>query len=153
WQGACAAPFNAPAETVERSRQRHRQVADRRHSVQVICHRGASEFAHENTLEAYRATFELGGDGNEIDIRSTKDGVLVCFHDDMLDRLLQGQGDVSELTWEELRQLSFRNPGSFGDHCRIPTLEEVLDLHRKHGGLLHLDIKRPGLDRAIADLL
>jgi hypothetical protein len=43
-----------------------------------------------------------GGDGNEIDVRSTTDGVLVCFHDDTLDRLLQGQGEVSELTWDEL---------------------------------------------------
>ena len=146
-------PLNVPVETVEQSRQRHQQVAERRQGVHVICHRGASEFAHENTLEAYRATFELGGDGNEIDIRSTKDGVLVCFHDDMLDRLLQGQGDVSELTSEELRQLPFREPGTFGEHCRIPTLVEVLELHRKHGGLMHLDIKRPGLDQAIADLL
>ena len=81
WQTAIAEPLNAPAETVERPRQRHQQVAERRQGVHVICHRGASEFAHENTLEAYRATFELGGDGNEIDVRSTKDGVLVCFHD------------------------------------------------------------------------
>jgi hypothetical protein len=70
-----------------------------------------------------------------------------------LDRLLQGQGDVSELTWEELRQLSFREPGPFGEYCRIPTLMEVLELHRRHGGLLHLGVKRPGPDRAIADLL
>jgi hypothetical protein len=119
----------------------------------VICHRGASEFAHENTLEAYRATFELGGDGNEIDIRATKDGVLVCFHDDMLDRLLEAYGDVSDFTWEELRGFRFREPGPFGQHCRIPTLVEVFDLHRRHAGLLHLDIKQPGLDKSIADLL
>ncbi|MHC1766765.1 MAG: glycerophosphodiester phosphodiesterase [Verrucomicrobiia bacterium] len=153
WQTAFAEPLNVPAETVEQSTLRRQQVAERRQGVHVICHRGASEFAHENTLEAYQATFELGGDGNEIDVRSTKDGVLVCFHDDMLDRLLQGQGEVSELTWDELRQLPFRDPGAFGEHCRIPTLVEVLDLHQKHGGLLHLDIKRPGLDHAIAALL
>ena len=116
----------------------------------VICHRGASELAHENTLEAYRATFELGGDGNEFDIRTTKDGVLVVFHDDMLDRLLDAYGDVSEFTWAELQQFRFRDPGRFGDQCRIPTVEEVFDLHRRHAGLMHLDIKRPGLDGAIA---
>ena len=37
-------------------------------------------------LDMFRATFELGGDGNEIDIRATKDGVLVCLHDTTLDR-------------------------------------------------------------------
>jgi len=125
----------------------------RRKGPHVICHRGASEFAHENTLEAFRATFELGGDGNEIDIRSTKDDVLVCFHDDMLDRILEAYGDVSDYTWEELQQFRFRNSGRFGDQCRIPTLTEAFELHRKYGGLMHLDIKRPNLDQAIADLL
>src|SRR5262245_45058289 len=81
-----AAPLNAadPVETPAEAKQRHERVAERRKGTDIICHRGASEFAHENTLEAFRATFELGGDGNEIDIRATKDGVLVCFHDDML---------------------------------------------------------------------
>jgi hypothetical protein len=119
----------------------------------VICHRGASEFAHENTLEAYQATFELGADGNEIDIRATKDGVLILFHDDMLDRLLEAYGDASDYTWAELQRFRFRRPGRLRDHCRIPTLVEVLELQRKHAGLLHLDIKRPGLDRAISEVL
>jgi len=122
--------------------RRHERVAERRKGVDIICHRGASEFAHENTLEAFRATFELGGDGNEFDIRLTKDGVLVVFHDDMLDRLLEAYGDVSEFTWAQLQQFRFRTPGPFGDQCRIPTLVEVFELHRTHAGLMHLDIKR-----------
>src|SRR5262245_31182462 len=71
-----------PTETTAEAERRHERVAERRKGVAVICHRGASEHAHENTLEAYRATFEVGGDGNEFDIRATKDGLLVCFHDD-----------------------------------------------------------------------
>jgi putative membrane-bound dehydrogenase-like protein len=142
-----------PPETPQQAAQRHAKVAERRKGVDVICHRGASEFAAENTLEAYRATFELGGDGNEIDIRATKDGVLVCFHDDMLDRLLDGYGTVEETTWEQLQRFPFREPGPFGEAARIPTLAEVFDLHRKYGGLLHLDIKQTRIDRAIADLL
>src|SRR5262249_42487893 len=82
-----------------------------------------------------------------------RDGVLVVFHDDMLDRLLEAYGDVSEVTWAEPRQFTFREPGRFGAHCRIPTLVEVFDLHRKHAGLLHLDVKRPGLEKAIIALL
>jgi glycerophosphoryl diester phosphodiesterase len=152
-QAPAAGKVEIPPETPAEAKARHARVAERLGGVHIICHRGASEFAHENTLEAYRATFELGGDGNEIDIRATRDGVLVCFHDDMLDQSLEGYGDVSDLTWEELRRLPFRDPGPFGKHCRIPTLLEVLLLHRRHAGLLHLDIKRPGLDRAIAALL
>jgi hypothetical protein len=132
-------------------RGEQKSVAERRASVAVICHRGASEFAHENTLDAYRATFELGGDGNEIDIRQTKDGVLVCFHDDMLDLLLENAcGDVADFNWPELQKFLFRDPGPMAATARIPTLDEVLEFHKAHGGLLVLDVKRTGLDDAIA---
>lgn len=150
---AADGPVAADAESPAQAQRRHAQVAQRRKQTVIICHRGASEFAHENTLEAYRATLELGGDGNEIDIRTTKNGVLVCFHDDMLDRLLGAYGTVRETHWLELRSFRFRDPGIFGKHCRIPTLREVLLLHRRHAGLLHLDIKEPAQDKAIADLL
>jgi hypothetical protein len=142
-----------PSEIPADAARRHERVAQRRKEIDIICHRGASEHAHENTLEAFRATFELGGDGNEFDIRRTKDGVLVVFHDDMLDQLLKAYGDVSVFTWAELQRFCFRNPGRFGPQCRIPTLVEVFELHRKHAGLMHLDIKRHGLDRDIATLL
>src|SRR5256886_15512621 len=71
----------------------------------------------------------------------------------MLDQLLEAYGDVSEYTWAELQRFRFRNPGRFGAQCRIPTLVEVFDLHRKYGGLMYLDIKRPGLDGGLAELL
>jgi hypothetical protein len=142
-----------PAESLEATKVRHERVAKRLQNTGILCHRGALEHAHENTLEAYRATFELGGDGNEIDIRATKDGVLVLFHDDFLSGRLEAYGDVGDYTWDELLQFRFRDPGRFGDQCRIPTLVEVFELHRNYAGLLHLDIKRPGLDVAIADLL
>jgi hypothetical protein len=142
-----------PAETAAAAQARHAQVARRRKGPHVLCHRGASQFAVENTLEAYRASFELGADGNEIDIRATRDGVLVCFHDDMLDHLLVAYGDVSDFTWQELRRFPFRDPGPYGKACRIPTLVEVFELHRRYNGLLHLDVKKPGLETAIARLL
>src|SRR6476659_5379733 len=147
--GHAAGSPEIPHETPMAAMRRHERVAERRRGIDIICHRGASEFAHENTLEAFRATFELGGDGNEFDIRATKDGVLVVFHDDMLDRLLDAYGDVSDYTWTELQRFRFREPGRFGEQCRIPTLVEVFDLHRKYAGLIHLDIKRTGLDEAI----
>ncbi len=143
----------ARAETPDEAKRRHEQVAERRRHTCVIVHRGSSEFAHENTLEAYRATFALGGDGNEFDLRTTKDGVLVILHDDMLDRLLDGYGDVGDYTWAELQNFRFREPGRFGDQCSIPTVKEVFDLHRRHAGLMYLDIKVQGIDKAVSDLL
>lgn len=142
-----------PAETPEAAKARHERVAERRKGPGIICHRGASEHAMENTLEAFRATFLLGGDGNEFDIRTTSDGVLVVFHDDMLDRHLVAYGDISDSTWAELQRFQWRDRGKFGEQCRIPTLVEVFELHRKYAGLMHLDIKRHGQDVAIAELL
>ena len=148
------AQANDPAvESPGQAQARHEKVSARRASLAVICHRGASEFAHENTLEAYRATFELGADGNEIDIRVTRDGVLVCFHDDMLDHLINAFGDVGDYDWSDLQAITFRRPGWQADLCRIPTLEEVFALHRDRSGLMHLDVKRPGLEPALAKLL
>lgn len=139
--------------TGETDAARHARVAARRKTTAVICHRGASEFAHENTLEAYRAALELGADGNEIDIRTTRDGVLVCFHDDMLDQILDAFGDVADYDWNDLQLFAFRQPGQFGEFCRIPTLEEVFELHRRYAALMHLDVKRPGLEKQISQLL
>jgi glycerophosphoryl diester phosphodiesterase len=154
WICAASAVGDAiPDESLAAALSRHQRVAARRSDTQIICHRGAVEFAHENTLEAYRAAFDLGADGNEIDIRATKDGVLVCFHDDMLDGLLEAYGDVSDYRWATLRQFRFRDPGPFREQCRIPTLVEVFELHRKHAGLLHLDIKRPELIEPVMRLV
>jgi Glycerophosphoryl diester phosphodiesterase family len=148
----CVLP-TARAETPDEAKRRHELVAERLQRTKIFCHRGSSEFAHENTLEAFRATFELGGDANEFDLRMTKDGVLVVFHDDMLDHLLDAYGDVSDYNWSELQTFRFREPGRFGDQCRIPTLEEVFDLHRWYAGLMYLDIKVMGIDRAVSHLV
>lgn len=142
-----------PCESSAMALSRKLRVATRRSGRLVIAHRGSAEFAKENTLEAYRATFELGGDGNEIDIRKTKDGVLVCFHDDMLDFQLKSFGDVADYTWEELKRFQFRDPERFGVYTRIPTLLEVLDLHRRHSGILFLDAKASGLGPAVVTML
>jgi hypothetical protein len=132
---------------------RQRRVLQRRSQVHVLVHRGASEFAHENTLQAYQASLQLGADGNEIDIRATRDGVLVCFHDDMLDHLLEAYGTVGDYDWEELRAIPPRRPGWLGAAWRIPTLEEVFELHVEQAGLIHLDIKQPGIARDVGRLL
>lgn len=154
---ACNVPCTAKGsstacETASMVAARHAQVAQRRAGRNVMAHRGSWEFAQEDTLEAFRATFELGADGNEIDIRTTRDGVLVVFHDDMLDHHLEGYGDVGDYTWEELKRIPFRQPGPFGFWTRIPTLVEVLDLHRRYGGLMQLDFKKP-LGAEVAALL
>lgn len=88
----------------------------------TLAHRGASGYAPENTLAAFDKAIELGADMIETDVRQTKDGHLVLFHDPSVKRTTNGQGLVSELTLAELKAL---DAGSwFGREFagqRIPT--------------------------------
>ena len=75
--------------------------------VKVFAHRGASAYAPENTLAAFRLAEEQGADGIELDVQLTKDGQVVVIHDENIDRTGTGTGAVRDYTLEELRKLSF----------------------------------------------
>jgi glycerophosphoryl diester phosphodiesterase len=99
----------------------------------VSAHRGAGgalgRIAPEDTLSAYRAGIAMGVDIVETDPRPTSDGVIVNIHDTTVDRTTDGTGEVSKMTFEELRKLHVKNDRELaGDFScdRIPTLEEVL---------------------------
>ena len=85
-----------------------------------IAHRGGAAERPENTLAAFEHAVALGYRCIETDVRSTRDGVAVVFHDEQLDRLTGDTGPIAERTWAELA--SIRIDGSE----RVPRLEEVL---------------------------
>lgn len=87
-----------------------------------IGHRGAAGHEPENTLRSIRRAMELGAGGVEIDIRLSRDGELVVFHDALLRRTTGVKGVIARKTLPELQQLDA------GRGERIPTLREVLDL-------------------------
>jgi glycerophosphoryl diester phosphodiesterase len=87
----------------------------------VVAHRGGAAIGPENTIEAGRASADLGVDALEFDLHETKDGRLVLMHDDTVDRTTSGQGRVADLTLAELQTLDA------GGGAKIPTLEEVLE--------------------------
>ncbi|HRQ90652.1 MAG TPA: glycerophosphodiester phosphodiesterase [Bacteroidia bacterium] len=66
-----------------------------------FAHRGGSHEFEENTLFAFRSSYEKGIRGFELDVRMTKDGELVVLHDDSLNRTHQGSGPVEHLTADE----------------------------------------------------
>src|SRR5204862_3843660 len=96
---------------------------------QVIAHRGSSIDRPENTLASARRAIEVKADVTETDVRTTRDGVLVCLHDSDLRRTTSGKGLVGSKTLAELRALdagSWFNPKFKGE--RVPTLHELLVL-------------------------
>lgn len=100
----------------------------------VIAHRGGAGIFPENTLYAFENSWKLGVDILELDIHETADGKLVVIHDKTLNRTTDGEGNVSEKTFEEIKKLNaaykFSKDGGQTFPLReqkitIPTLEEV----------------------------
>jgi glycerophosphoryl diester phosphodiesterase len=111
--------------------ERLRQLAQR--GPIVVAHRGDSRNHPENTLAAFHAAMLAGVRMQEFDVRQTRDGVLVCLHDDGLDRTTDasvrlGPGAaVAQVDLEVLQQLDagrWRGPEHAG--ARVPTLREAL---------------------------
>lgn len=73
--------------------------------VLVIAHRGGIGLGPENTMPAFKQAAGLGVDVLEMDLRSTKDDVLVVIHDRTVDRTTNGTGRVRDYTLEELKKL------------------------------------------------
>src|SRR3954447_10415450 len=94
---------------------------------QVIAHRGSMSDRPENTLASLKRAIVIKAHASEVDVRTTKDGALVCMHDADVSRTTDGKGKVSELTLEEIRKL---DAGSWFDKRfkgeRVPTLREAL---------------------------
>lgn len=116
----------------------------------IIAHRGASGYAPEHTLEAYKLAVEMAADYIEIDLHMTKDGALVAMHDETVDRTTNGHGKVAELTLEEIKSL---DAGSWFDESfkglSVPTLEEIFNEFGDTTNY-YIEIKSPGME---ADLL
>lgn len=112
-----------------------------KHKFVVIAHRGNHVNVPENSLASYEEAIKSGADYTEIDVRTSKDGMLVIHHDGSVDRMTNGTGDVKDKTWAELSQLQLKNPKA-GDAAvyRIPTFREVLKLCKNRINI-YLDFK------------
>lgn len=109
--------------------------------IQVWAHRGASGYAPENTLEAFRLAIEMGADGIELDVQLTADGELVVIHDETLQRVSDAHGYVKDYTLAQLKALNVnKNFPKYGN-VAIPTLQEVLDLLSQTKLMLNIELK------------
>jgi glycerophosphoryl diester phosphodiesterase len=113
--------------------------------VYVIAHRGASGYAPENTIAAFRRAVALGATFIETDLQLSHDARLVAIHDDTVNRTTNGEGSVRDLTLADLRRLdagSWFGSEFAGEH--IPTVEEVLDFSKKYDAVCYLEMKSGG---------
>lgn len=109
--------------------------------TQVWAHRGASAYAPENTLEAFRLAAGMGADGVELDVQLSRDGELVVAHDETIDRVSDGTGYIKDYTLEELKAFTFNRTCPEFKEARIPTLREVYTLLKPSGLTVNVELK------------
>ena len=96
--------------------------------VVVAVHRGDWRNYPENSIPAIESIIRMGADIMELDLKLTKDSVLVLSHDATVNRCLTGKGLVSDYTLAELKAMRLKRAhGVATDSLRIPTLREALE--------------------------
>jgi len=110
--------------------------------VLAIAHRGGAGLAAENTMEAFARSYALGLRYLETDVRLSADGVLVVFHDANLDRVTDGRGPLSTMSYPQLLRLRVSRR-----HV-IPTLSDVLEAFPDACFTIDLKDERAGAELA-----
>jgi len=107
----------------------------------ILYHRGAKNYAPENTLAAFKIALEMGADGFELDTQLTLDGHIIVYHDRIVDRTTNGHGKPFQLSLTELREL---DAGSFFSEKfrgeKISTLDEVFETIGKRA-IINIELK------------
>jgi glycerophosphoryl diester phosphodiesterase len=89
--------------------------------IRILAHRGARITSCENTLEAFQRAREEGADAVECDLRLTRDGEPILFHDEDARRVAGSPRRLRDMAWNEVSELRV-----FG-RCRIPHLRDALE--------------------------
>jgi glycerophosphoryl diester phosphodiesterase len=95
--------------------------------VVVISHRGDWRNYPENSIPAIESIIRMGVDMMELDVKMTKDSVLVLMHDKTIDRMTTGKGLVSDITYDSLMTFNMKRAHNVAtDTIKVPTLREAL---------------------------
>ena len=126
--------------------------------VKIIAHRGASAYAPENTLVAFKKAIDLGATMLELDVHQTNDSHLVVIHDETVDRTTNGEGNIKDLSLAQIKLLdagSWFSPEYAGE--KIPTLGEVFDITPDSISLLielkEGSIEYPGIEERVVQMI
>ncbi len=111
----------------------------------AMAHRGFSLDGLENTMTAFAAAVDLGMTHVETDVHATRDGVVVAFHDAVLERVSDGRGRIADLDWAALRTVRV------GGAEVVPRLADLLGAWPELR--VNIDVKDWAAVTAVADVL
>lgn len=111
--------------------------------IKYIAHRGIGGLAPENTLPAFELAGKLGFWGAECDARTTSDGNWMILHDDTVDRMTNGTGQIKNLSLAEVQSLNIIPANNIINYngIKIPMLQEYLLICKKWGMVPVIDMK------------
>lgn len=134
-----------------------RPVLDVAHPL-AIAHRGSRLLWPENTMRAFGGAYDIGYRWFETDLHLTGDGVVVCLHDDTLDRTTDRTGPISDVVWADMASIdagfAFEIEGEHpfrGRGVSIPSFEELVTTYPDVSVVV--DLKQDGLARPLAGLV
>ncbi len=109
----------------------------------LTAHRGLSSVAPENTAAALEQAGKAGYYAAEFDIAPTSDGVWILMHDATVDRMTDGEGEISSLTYEEISKLKIDSGNGIDDYPdeKIITLPDAIAICRKYSMRPMIEIK------------
>lgn len=135
----------------------HRIAWARPQHISIVAHRGkTAQVKSENTMEAFRSamlilggcTSEIGTPLIEFDLRMTKDGCVIIYHDRAIDEL-----EISDLDYHQIQLIAKRKG------FEIPLFEDILKLYRETPGsglsqriALDIEIKEEGYEERVIAL-
>lgn len=96
--------------------------------VVVVSHRGDWRNWPENSIPAIESVIGMGVDVMELDLKLTRDSVLVLCHDKSIDRTTNGRGCVEELTYDSISRCVLKTGAGVKTALRMPTLREALEV-------------------------
>ena len=99
-------------------------------NVVVVSHRGDWRNWPENSIDAIESVIAMGVDVMEMDLKLTKDSVLVLCHDKTIDRTTSGKGRVCDITYDSIRRCVLRTAHNQKTDLRMPTLREALEVYK-----------------------
>lgn len=95
--------------------------------IVVASHRGDWRNYPENSIPAIESVIRMGVDIMELDVKMTKDSVLILMHDKTIDRMTNGKGRVCDITYDSLMTFNMRRAHNIvTDTLKVPTLREAL---------------------------
>ena len=123
---SCTSKSSEPANKAEQVIAALNDPASR--YVVVACHRGDWRNYPENSLGAIESVIRMGADIVEIDLKLTKDSVLVLSHDRTCNRMTTGKGDISTMTYDSLATFNLKTAHNVAiPGTRITTFQAALE--------------------------